>query len=92
MNIRKYFIMALAAASLCVSCADKATVEDFVTYAEETDFVKTPKFEQTMEFFQRLEKYSPMVNIASFGTSPLGRDLSLVVVDKDGLADPEDIR
>ena len=92
MRAKTLLAIAVLAASLCVSCADKATVEDFVTYAEETDFVKTPKFEQTMAFFQRLEKYSPMVNIASFGTSPLGRDLSLVVVDKDGLTAPEDIR
>ena len=92
MKAKTLLAIAVLAASLCVSCAERGTVADFVTYAEETDFVKTPKFDQTMEFFQRLEKYSPMVNIASFGTSPLGRDLSLVVVDKDGLTAPEDIR
>ena len=92
MRVKTLLAIAVLAVSLCVSCAQKATVDDFVTYAEETDFVKTPKFGQTMEFFQRLERYSPMVNIASFGTSPLGRDLSLVIVDKDGLTAPEDIR
>ena len=92
MRAKTLLAIAVLAASLCVSCAERGTVADFVTYAEETDFVKTPKFDQTMEFFQRLEKYSPMVNIASFGISPLGRDLSLVIVDKDGLAKPEDIR
>ena len=92
MRAKTLLAIAVLAASLCVSCAERGTVADFVTYAEETDFVKTPKFDQTMAFFQRLEKYSPMVNIASFGTSPLGRDLSLVVVDKDGLTTPEDIR
>ena len=65
---------------------------EFLTYAEETNFRKTPKFVQTMEFFRRLEEYSPMVNCTSFGTSPMGRDLALVIVDKDGLKSPEQIR
>lgn len=64
----------------------------FLTYSEETNFAKTPKFEQTREFFHRLEEYSPMVHNTSFGTSPMGRELSLVIVDKDGLTTPEEIR
>ena len=67
-------------------------VKDFITYSEATDFVKTPKFEQTREFFHKLEEASPMVHNTSFGTSPLGRELSLVIVDKDGLTTPEAIR
>lgn len=65
---------------------------EFLTYAEETMFRKTPKYDQTMEFFHRLEEYSPMVNVTSFGESPLGRELPLVIVDKDGLRSPEKIR
>lgn len=67
-------------------------VKDFITYSEATDFVKTPKFDQTREFFHKLEEASPMVHNTSFGTSPLGRELSLVIVDKDGLTTPEAIR
>lgn len=72
--------------------AKKVKVQDFITDCEKSDFVRTPKFAQTMEWFQRLSEASPMVNITSFGTSPLGRDLALVVVDKDGLTTPAAIR
>lgn len=81
-------IMLFAAAA----CTQSYTVEDFITDCEKSDFVKTPKFAQTMEYFQRLEEASPMVNNTTFGTSPMGRDLSLVIVDKDGLTTPDAIR
>ena len=70
----------------------KAKMADFVTDCEKSDFVKTPKFKETMEFFQKLEAVSPMVHNTSFGTSPQGRDLALVIVDKDGLTTPQQIR
>ena len=74
------------------SCRVEPSAEEWITDCEKSDFVQTPHFEQTMEFFERLDDYSKMVNITSFGTSPQGRDLSLVIVDKDGLQSPEQIR
>lgn len=70
----------------------KGKLKDFITYSEATDFVKTPKFAETKAYFRKLEDYSPMVHNTSFGTSPLGRELSLVIVDKDGLTTPDAIR
>ena len=70
----------------------KTKIKDFITLSEATDFVKTPKFAETKAYFQKLEEVSPMVHNTSFGTSPLGRELSLVIVDKDGLTTPEAIR
>ena len=83
--------MALAALSLA-ACSTNVQNEDWTTLAEQTEFRKTPHFEETMEYFQRLAKASRMVHIGSFGTSPQGRDLSMVIVDKDGLTSPEKIR
>ncbi len=74
------------------ACKLQGTLKNFITYSEATDFVETPKFAETMAYFHKLEDYSPMVHNASFGTSPLGRELSLVIVDKDGLKTPEEIR
>lgn len=65
---------------------------EYETYVEQTNFAKTPHFEETMAFFHKLEAFSPMVHCTSFGTSPQGRELSLVIVDKDGLTTPEAIR
>lgn len=77
---------------MCISCTNKIQKDDFITDCEKSGFVKTPRFAETMSYFQKLADYSPMLNITSFGTSPQGRDLSLVIVDKDGLQDPSKIR
>ena len=71
---------------------NKVNTEEFITLAERTNFSKTPKFKETMAFFNKLADISPMVNCTSFGVSPQGRELSLVIVDKDGLTTPEEIR
>lgn len=70
----------------------KPSPEELITLVEQTDFVQTPKAEQTMAYFQKLADYSPMVNLSTFGQSAQGRDLVAVVLDKDGLQDPEKIR
>ena len=70
----------------------KPSPEELIPLVEQTDFVQTPKAEQTMAYFQKLADYSPMVNLSTFGQSAQGRDLVAVVLDKDGLQDPEKIR
>lgn len=70
----------------------KPSPEELITLVEQTDFVQTPKAEQTMAYFQKLADYSPMVNLSTFGQSAQGRDLVAVVLDKDGLQNPEKIR
>ena len=52
MRAKTLLAAAVLAASLFVSCADKATVEDFVTYAEETGFVKNPQ--AILDFFYQI--------------------------------------
>ena len=97
--MRKHISMVLALAAFLFGVAlqmeaqpSKKKLKDFITYSEATDFVKTPKFAETKAYFRKLEDYSPMVHNTSFGTSPLGRELSLVIVDKDGLTTPDAIR
>lgn len=83
-------IMALASAA---SGADRKHIpQEWITLAEQTDFRKTPRYGETMDFFRRMAEKSPMVSFSRFGVSPQGRDLNLVVVDKDGLDDPDAIR
>ena len=75
-----------------VSCTEQPIKEDFTTDCEKSGFVKTPRFAETMAYFEKLADYSSMVNVTSFGKSSQGRDLLLVLVDKDGLQDPVQIR
>ena len=82
----------LCAAALPLEAWNSRKMKEFITDCEKSDFVKTPKFAETKAYFQKLEEASPMVHNTSFGTSPLGRELFLVIVDKDGLTTPEAIR
>ena len=75
-----------------ISCTHKVDETAFITDCEKSMFVKTPRLKETMEYFQKLADFSSMVKISSFGTSPQGRGLPLVIVDKDGLQSPDEIR
>lgn len=77
---------------MSISCTKKVDDKIYVTDCEESMFVKTPRLKETMEYFQKLADFSSMVKISSFGTSPQGRELPLVIVDKDGLQSPDEIR
>lgn len=92
----KRFIITLAiimATSSVIFGADRKRIPDeWLTLAEQTDFRKTPRYEETMDFFRSIAEQSPMVSFESFGVSPQGRELNLVIVDKNGLKSPEEIR
>ena len=90
--MKKILFVGILGLLMCISCTQQIVREDFITDCEKSDFVKTPRFEETMAWFRKLADYSPMVKVGSFGTSPQGRDLSMVIVDKDGLQDPKKIR
>ena len=90
--MKKILSIGILGLLMCVSCSQSYVREDFITDCEKSGFVKTPRFEEMMAWFRKLEDFSPMVNVGSFGTSPQGRNLSMVIVDKDGLQDPEKIR
>lgn len=64
----------------------------FLTDCEKSDFIRTPRYAETVAYSKLLASASPMVHYTTFGVSPEGRDLPLLIVDKDGLTTPEDIR
>lgn len=54
----------------------------WLTYYEKSNFLETPRYDETINYIQRLEKASPWVRLEYFGTTPEGRQLPLVIVDK----------
>src|SRR5262245_19687076 len=60
-----------------------AAPPSWLTHAEKTGFVETSRYEETLDDCRRLEKSSPYVRTTSFGKSPEGRELILVIVSKD---------
>lgn len=66
--------------------------QDWQTYYEKSGFKETPRYDETIEYCQRLNQNSPLVSMISLGKSPQGRDIQMMVIDKDGLSDPKLIR
>jgi hypothetical protein len=66
--------------------------EDWTTYYERSNCLKTPRYEETVNYLTRLDAFSPQVTCTTFGRSPQGRDLLLVIADKNGNHTPEAVR
>jgi len=67
--------------------------DSWTTPAEQSDYRTTPRYDETMEYIRRVAAAAPrQVKLESFGKTPEGRDLWLVIVSKDGVFDPERVR
>ncbi|MFQ5700704.1 MAG: M14 family metallopeptidase, partial [Acidobacteriota bacterium] len=53
------------------------------TLAERTEFARTSRYDETLEFCRRLDRQSSAIHTTVFGTSPEGRDLILVVASAE---------
>src|SRR6185312_7785207 len=65
---------------------------EWATPAELTDYRETPRYEQTIDYCQRLAAASSSIQYASFGSSGEGRDLPLLIGSEDGTFTPEAAR
>jgi hypothetical protein len=65
---------------------------NWYTFYEKSGGKETPRYAQTIEYCRRLAKASPQIRYTAFGKTAAGRDLPLVIADKDGLANPAAIR
>ncbi len=59
--------------------------DEWRTTAEQSEFRSTPRYEQTIEYCRRLAQASPWIEYRSFGVSPEGRALPLIIASKDGV-------
>ena len=64
--------------------------DEWITYFERSGFTATPRYDNSMEYFQRLADYSPWAEFESFGISPQGRELKFLIVSKDKAFNPSD--
>jgi hypothetical protein len=67
----------------------KDVPDEWRTFCERTDFRQTPRYADTIAYCKRLAAASPWVSYQTFGTSPQGRDLALLVLSKDQAFTPE---
>ena len=69
--------------------AAAARAADWKTPAEAAEFRTTPDYAHTLAYLQRLQQASPgMLRIETFGTTPQGRPLSVVIASAEGTFDP----
>jgi murein tripeptide amidase MpaA len=77
--------------SFWVSTLLMAQGKGMQTYFEQSDGLRTPSYAETIDYCKMLTKTSPMIHYQSFGKSPQGRDLPLLIVDKNGKSTPAEI-
>jgi hypothetical protein len=65
---------------------------DWLTKAEQTDFRETARYDETVAYCRRLAEAAPWISCQSFGKSPEGRELLLVVASKDRAFTPDAAR
>jgi hypothetical protein len=69
-----------------------APQQDWTTFYEKSAYQATPRYAETVDFCRGLAAASPVFHYLSFGTSPQGRELPLLVADREGLCTPEAAR
>jgi murein tripeptide amidase MpaA len=68
--------------------ASPAKETGWETFYEKSGFTATPSYAETLAYCRRLDEASPWVRLTSFGTSPQGRELPLLVIDRHQEFDP----
>ena len=82
----------LSAALLCLM-AMVAQATDWITPAEAAHFRTTPSYADTVAYLQRLQKAAPdKIRLQTFGTTPEGRPMTVVIASGDGTFTPQAAR
>jgi hypothetical protein len=77
----------LGVAAMTAQAADSNT--DWITPAEAAQFRTTPSYADTVAYLQRLQQAAPgVIRVATFGTTPEGRPMTVVIASGDGTFDP----
>lgn len=66
--------------------------DNLLTYYEKSNFLETPRYEATIEYAKKLAASSDFIEYTTFGKSLQGRDLPLLIVDKNKNFTPESVR
>jgi hypothetical protein len=69
-----------------------AQVDPLKTFYEESDCKATPTYEETIAYCKKLDSASVNIFYTTFGKTPQGRDLPLLIIDSDGFTNPYDAR
>ncbi len=91
----KFPLLAFLLFATCVTTtrANDVTRGDWTTSAEASDFRTTPSYADTLTYLKRLVAAAPgKLRLETFGTTPQGRPLTVVIASGDGIFTPADAR
>ena len=66
--------------------------EDWQTFYEKSGYKATPRYDETINYCQRLADASSQIYYTTYGVSPQGRLLPLLIIDKKGRKTPREVR
>ncbi|MFC2113863.1 M14 family metallopeptidase [Bacteroidota bacterium] len=78
--------------SILIGVNVHAQKDEFLTFYEQSGYSKTPDYDQTIDYCKELADASPWVSYTNFGKSPQGRELPLLIIDKDGFGQSREVR
>lgn len=85
-------LIVLGVATLTAHAAPVDTAA-WATPAETTQFRTTPGYADTLAYLQRLQHSAPgVIQLQTFGTTPQGRPMTVVIASSDGTFDPRAAR
>ena len=73
---------------LLLASATAASAAQWATPAEASGYTQTPRYAETMAYFERLDAASTQVAVLDFGSSAQGRAMKAVIVSSDGAETP----
>ena len=68
------------------------SAQTLITDYEKSGYKKTPRYAETIDYCKKLANASPFIHYTTFGVSPQGRDLPLLIVDKNARFSASDVR
>ena len=66
--------------------------DEWSTYYEKSGELETPRYDETMAYCERLAKASPYAQMRSFGTSPEGRGIYMIIISKEKTFSPTAVK
>ena len=88
--MKKYTFLSILGLFLLVACSKSDP--DLITTFEKTNYLETDNYEGTIAYAKMLAKQFKEVHYQSIGTTAMGRDIPLLIVDENGYAKPKKIR
>ena len=87
--VRHILLSALLGIAAVAAHATGSKANDWTTPAEAAKFRTTPSYADTLAYLKRLEQAAPgVIHLQTFGTTPEGRPMTVVIASGDGTFDP----